>query len=165
VCAASPDAAAVAVQVAYITRAWSKIEAGLDALERDAAAWRSAAQRHPGPQRLLDIAQIRAACTLDFIGNRPGPALLAARAAAAAAAGLRDVGARPRLNEDGDGSGVEEADGEEWSWRTGRGELSRWYDEVRALPVFAARLVDAAPLSDASTRLYSSRFGNEGEQS
>jgi hypothetical protein len=65
----------------------------------------------------------------------------------------------------GHGSGVEEADGEEWSWRTGRGELSRWYDEVRALPVFAARLVDAAPLSDASTRLYSSRFGNEGEQS
>ena len=144
-------------QVAYITRAWRKIEGGLDALEGDAAAWRSApqgpAEPPQQPQRLVDIAQIRAACTLDFIGNRPGPALLAARAAAAAASGLRDVDA---------GSVVEEGDGEEWSWRTGRGELSAWYDEVRTLPMFAARLLDAAALSNASKRLYSSRFGNEG---
>jgi glutathione S-transferase len=54
-----------------VERTWRKIEGSLDALDQDAARWLQ------GSGAPVDLAQVRAACTLDFISHRPGPALLA----------------------------------------------------------------------------------------
>ena len=56
-----------------VARTWSKVEGSLDALNQDAARWLQASGEAGG----LDVAQVRAACTLDFISKRPGPARLA----------------------------------------------------------------------------------------
>jgi len=53
---------------ATVERTWTKIVGCLDALEEDAARWREAP---------LDVAQVRAACALDFIAERPGPVMCA----------------------------------------------------------------------------------------
>ena len=76
-----------------VERTWRKIEAGLDALNEDARGWMHARaiaaqeqhqhqhqnkhkQQQPLPPQ-LDVAQVRAACTLDFISRRPAPSRLA----------------------------------------------------------------------------------------
>ena len=58
-----------------VRRQWGKVVECLQALNSDAKRWRSA-HAAAGVAR-LDIAQLRAACTLDFIEKRPGPALAA----------------------------------------------------------------------------------------
>ena len=58
-----------------VRRQWGKVVECLQALNSDAKRWRSAHVAAGGAR--LDIAQLRAACTLDFIEKRPGPALAA----------------------------------------------------------------------------------------
>lgn len=94
-----------------VLRLWCKIEGALDALDKDAGRWRS----DVAP---LDIAQIRAACTLDFISQRQRPAEAAERAGA-------------------------EGAGKLWSWRTRREELSAWFDATHCLPPFQSHLADS----------------------
>lgn len=90
----------------YATRTWRKLEGCLDALNDDAQRWQE--MRAP-----LDIGQLRAACTLNFISNRqPSDATRLA------------------------------GKSEDFDWRQGRSALAKWYEEAWKLDCFTARIVD-----------------------